>query len=295
MAYSMTGYGRGEWIENDRRVTVEIKSINNRFCDIQIRQSRVLAPLETRTREIITRRLSRGKIDVSISFEDNSESAYRVHCDLGLAKAYATALRQIGETIGSNDTVTASQISRFNDVLRVESAQIDPEAIWHLLEQALDQAINNLMAMRAREGEKLVADIRQKIALLLDRKTLVAERAPQVPVEYRQRLKERLDNLLDNQSRAFYDEQRLAAEVLVFADKCAIDEELVRLDSHLHQLDLILLESGAIGKKLDFLLQEINREINTIGSKANDLDLTQTVVDMKSELEKIREQIQNLE
>lgn len=295
MAYSMTGYGRGEWIENDRRVTVEIKSINNRFCDIQIRQSRVLAPLETRTREIITRRLSRGKIDVSISFEDNSESAYRVHCDIGLAKAYATALRQISEAVGSNDTVTASQIGRFNDVLRVESAQIDPEAIWQLLETALDQAINNLMAMRAREGEKLVADIRGKITLLLDRKALVAERAPQVPAEYRQRLKDRLDNLLDSQSRAFYDEQRLAAEVLVFADKCAIDEELVRLDSHLHQLDLILQESGAIGKKLDFLLQEINREINTIGSKANDLDLTQTVVDMKSELEKIREQIQNLE
>ncbi len=295
MAYSMTGYGRGEWIADDRRVTVEIKSINNRFCDIQVRQSRVLAPLETRTRELITRRLSRGKIDVSISFEDNSESAYRVHCDIGLARAYAVALRQVSEAIGSSENVTANQVSRFNDVLRVESAQIEPEEIWTLLERSLDLAINSLMEMRAREGDKLVADIREKVAFLLERKAIVAVRAPQVPVEYRQRLKDRIDQLLADQNRALYDEQRLAAEVLVFADKCAVDEELVRLDSHLHQLDLILNENGTIGKKLDFLLQEINREINTIGSKANDLDLTQTVVEMKSELEKIREQIQNLE
>lgn len=295
MAFSMTGYGRGEWISDDRRVTVEIKSINNRFCDIQVRQSRVLAPLETRTREWITRRLARGKIDVSISFEDNSENAYNVHCDLGLAKAYASALRQISEAIGSSENVTANQVSRFNDVLRVESTQIEPEDVWNLLERALDLAIDNLMAMRAREGEKLVADIREKVAFLLNRKLLVEKRAPQVPVEYRQRLLDRIDTLLADQNRALYDEQRLAAEVLVFADKCSVDEELVRLDSHLHQLDLILNEEGTIGKKLDFLLQEINREINTIGSKANDLDLTQTVVEMKSELEKIREQIQNLE
>lgn len=295
MAYSMTGYGRGERIENDRRVTVEIKSINNRFCDIQIRQSRVLAPLEAKTRDLITRRLARGKIDVSISFEDNSESAYRVHCDIGLARAYAAALRQIGEAIGSNDNVTANQVGRFNDVLRVESAQIEPEEIWQLLEHALDQAITNLMAMRASEGDKLVADIRDKAAVLLERKAQVAARAPLVPQEYRQRLADRVDSLLNDQARGFYDEQRLAAEVLLFADKCAIDEELVRLDSHLHQLAAILGEDGAIGKKLDFLLQEINREINTIGSKANDLELVQCVVEMKSELEKIREQIQNLE
>lgn len=295
MAYSMTGYGRGEKIENDRRVTVEIKSINNRFCDIQIRQSRVLAPLETKTRDLVTRRLARGKIDVSISFEDNSESAYRVHCDIGLAKAYAVALRQIGEAISSTDNVTANQISRFTDVLRVESAQIEPEEIWLLLESALDQAISNLVAMRAHEGDKLVADIRDKAAFLLTRKAQVALRAPLVPQEYRQRLADRVDLLLNDQARGFYDEQRLAAEVLLFADKCAIDEELVRLDSHLHQLDTILGEDGAIGKKLDFLLQEINREINTIGSKANDLELVQCVVEMKSELEKIREQIQNLE
>jgi len=295
MAYSMTGYGRGETIQDDRRVTVEIKSINNRFCDIQVRQSRVLQPLETRTRELVSRRLSRGKIDVSINFEDNSESAYQVHCDLGLAKAYAHALRQISETISSSESVSASQIARFNDVLRVESAQIDPESVWQLLEATLEQAIDNLMAMRHREGSKLVSDINAKAARLLDLMEKVAVRAPLVPAEYRQRLAERVESLLNDQSRKFYDEQRLAAEVLLFADKCAIDEELVRLDSHLNQLATILLEDGAIGKKLDFLLQEINREINTIGSKANDLELVQQVVEMKSELEKIREQIQNIE
>lgn len=295
MAYSMTGYGRGESIDNDRRIVVEIKSINNRFCDIQVRQSRVLAPLETRTRERVTQRLQRGKIDLSISFEDNSASAYRVHCDLGLAKAYAQALRQVAEGIGSNETVTASQISRFNDVLRVESSQIEPEDVWSLLEAALDQAIDRLLDMRAREGDKLCQDIRLKAANLLSLKAKVAVRSPQVPLEYRQRLTERIELLLGEQSRGIYDEQRLAAEVLLFADKCAIDEELVRLDSHLHQLDSILGEPKAIGKKLDFLIQEINREINTIGSKANDLELVQTVVEMKSELEKIREQIQNIE
>ncbi len=221
MAYSMTGYGRGERIENDRRVTVEIKSINNRFCDIQIRQSRVLAPLEAKTRDVITRRLARGKIDVSISFEDNSESAYRVHCDIGLAKAYALALRQISEAIASTDNISANQISRFNDVLRVESAQIEPEEIWQLLEVALDQAITNLMAMRASEGDKLVADIRDKAAYLLDRKAKVAARAPLVPQEYRQRLADRVDSLLNDQARGFYDEQRLAAEVaLVCRQMC---------------------------------------------------------------------------
>lgn len=295
MAYSMTGYGRGETIQDDRRVTVEIKSINNRFCDIQVRQSRVLQPLETRTRDLIGRRLSRGKIDVSINFEDNSDTAYRVHCDLGLAKAYAQALRQISESLSSTEAISTSQIARFNDVLRVESAQIEPEAIWALLEKALDQALGNLMAMREQEGGKLVADIQSKAARLLELKEKVAVRAPQVPAEYRQRLAERVDSLLNDQAKKFYDEQRLAAEVLLFADKCAIDEELVRLDSHLHQLASILAESGAIGKKLDFLLQEINREINTIGSKANDLELVQQVVEMKSELEKIREQIQNIE
>ena len=295
MAYSMTGYGRGETIQDDRRLTVEIKSINNRFCDIQVRQSRVLQPLETRTRELIGRRLSRGKIDVSINFEDNSESAYAVHCDLGLAKAYASALRQISETIASPESVSASQIARFNDVLRVESARIDPESVWQLLETTLEQAIDNLMAMRRKEGGKLVSDIKAKATRLLELKEKVAIRAPLVPAEYRQRLAERVDSLLNDQARKFYDEQRLAAEVLLFADKCAIDEELVRLDSHLHQLASILEEEGAIGKKLDFLLQEINREINTIGSKANDLELVQQVVEMKSELEKIREQIQNIE
>lgn len=295
MAYSMTGYGRGETIQDDRRVTVEIKSINNRFCDIQVRQSRVLQPLETRTRELVSRRLSRGKIDVSINFEDNSESAYSVHCDLGLAKAYAQALRQISETVTGPETLSASQIARFNDVLRVESAQIDPESVWKLLEATLEQAIDNLMAMRHNEGSKLISDIKAKAVRLLELKEKVAIRAPLVPAEYRQRLSERVESLLNDQSRKFYDEQRLAAEVLLFADKCAIDEELVRLDSHLHQLASILLEEGAIGKKLDFLLQEINREINTIGSKANDLELVQQVVEMKSELEKIREQIQNIE
>jgi uncharacterized protein (TIGR00255 family) len=295
MASSMTGFGRGESAHDERRITVEIKSVNNRFCDIQVRQPRILAALETRVREMISQRLGRGKIDVFINFEDNSEDACRVHCDLGLAKAYAAALREVAHAIDAPDSINASTISRFNDVLRVESTQVEPEAVWTLLAAALGHALDNISVMRHLEGDKLGRDILEKTAAIRQFREQVALRAPQVPAEYRQRLKQRIDELLGEQARQLFDEQRLAAEVAIYADKCAIDEELVRLGSHLDQLDMILAEDGAIGKKLDFLMQEINREINTIGSKANDLELVQCVVQMKSELEKIREQVQNIE
>lgn len=295
MAHSMTGFGRGEATEGDRRITVEIKSVNNRFCDIQIRQPRIMAALESRVREVISRRLVRGKIDVFINYEDNSAEAFRVHCDLGLSRAYAIALRDMARAIDAPDSLNAATIARFNDVLRVESAQVEPDAVWSLLNRALDLALDGIVAMRRLEGAKLTRDILVKAAAIRDLREKVAVRAPLVPAEYRQRLMLRIDELLGAQARQLYDEQRLAAEVALYADKCAIDEELVRLNSHLEQLGQIMAEDGAIGKKLDFLLQEINREINTIGSKANDLELVQCVVQMKSDLEKIREQIQNIE
>lgn len=295
MAHSMTGFGRGEAIQGDQRLTVEIKSVNNRYCDISIRQPRVLAALESRVREAITQQLARGKIDVYINFEDNSQNAYRVHCDLGLAKAYAVALREIARAIDAPDSLNAATIGRFNDVMRVESAQVEPETVWSLLQAALSQALEQIVSMRRQEGLKLSQDILEKAAVIRALRSQVLDRAPLVPAEYSQRLRQRIDELLGEQARQIFDEQRLAAEVALYADKCAIDEELVRLASHLQQLEQILAEDGPIGKKLDFLLQEFNREINTIGSKANDLVLVQHVVQMKSELEKIREQTQNIE
>lgn len=295
MATSMTGFGRGETVGANRRINVEIKTINNRYCDIQIRIPRILAELENRIREEISRQVSRGKIDVYINFEDNSPDASRVICDTGLARAYAAALREIAVAAEVPDSMNAGVISRFSDVLHVESSQVDPESVWQLLQQALQQALASLNQMRRLEGGRLAADLLQRGDCLEVLRQEVSQRAPLVVADYRLRLRTRIDELLGEQSAELFDEQRLAAEVALYADKCSIDEELVRLHSHLRQLSEILQIDEPIGKKLDFLIQEINREINTIGSKANDLELVNRVVAMKSELEKVREQIQNLE
>ena len=295
MATSMTGYGRGEASGDERRVSVEIKSINNRYCDMQIRMPRVLAALENRVREEISRQVARGKVDVFINFEDNSADACRVSCDTGLARAYAAALREIAAAAEVPEALNAGVIGRYSDVLQVEPARLDPESVWSLLQEALQSALDALGRMRRVEGERLAQDLRKRSDILKVLCSEVAERAPLVVADYRARLAARIDDLLGERAAELFDEQRLAAEVAVFADKCSIDEELVRLESHLLQLDEMIAQDEPAGKKLDFLVQEINREINTIGSKANDLEMIKRVVSLKSELEKIREQIQNLE
>ncbi len=295
MANSMTGYGRGEAVDSDRRINIEMKSINNRYCDIQIRMPRMLSALENRIREKITQQVFRGKIDVFIQFSDTSAQSSQVVCDQSLAKAYADGLREIAQAASVPEALNASAIARFPDVLKAEPASIDPESVWALVEAGLDQAVRSLVTMRQVEGDRLVSDLIARGGVLRTLREEVVERAPTVVADYRQRLLDRIAELLGDQADELFDEQRLAGEVAVFADKCNIDEELVRLESHLSQLDEILGQSGPIGKKLDFLVQEINREINTIGSKANDIQLVNRVVSMKSELEKIREQIQNLE
>lgn len=295
MAYSMTGFGRGEASLDEQKITIEIKSVNNRFCDIQIRQPRLLAALESRIREATGKCLSRGKIDLFINYEDKRADSIKVLADINLAEAYVTAFREIADSTSIPEGLNAALIGRMNDVMHVESARIDEESVWQLLDLALNQALANLLSMRRQEGQKLVDDILLKLEQLEKMLEQIALRAPTVPVEYRAKLKQRLQDLLEDQAGAFFDEQRMAAEIAVFADKCAIDEELVRLGSHFVQMKQMLEETEPIGKKLDFLMQEINREVNTIGSKANDLQLTRLVVNMKSELEKIREQVQNLE
>jgi uncharacterized protein (TIGR00255 family) len=271
MPNSMTGYGRGEYATDDRRITVEIKSINNRYCDLQIRLPRVLNPLESKARDLVTNRIARGKIEVVITYADNRAQAYQVNCDLGLARAYAQALREIAEAAGSVERPSASTISRFNDVLRVEAAQVDQEETWDLLKAAFQLALDNLTAMRLEEGGRLAADMATRIALIENERLIIAERAPEIPVLYRDRLQVRVAELLNDHNMIIVDQQRLAVEVALYADKCSIDEELLRLKSHLESFTATLLEPVPVGKKLDFLVQEINREINTIGSKANDL------------------------
>lgn len=296
MALSMTGYGRGEVLLTDRRMLVEMKSVNNRYADFQIRLPRVLSSLESSVRQYLTRQISRGKIDVFINFTNLAAQSSQIICDTNLAAEYARALQQIGETIGTAWTPDAEAVARFPDVVRTESTEVDEDEMWQqLLEPALSQALDHLMSMRQTEGERLAEDIIARLDRLHVMCQEISLRAPEVPLAWRERLMTRIESLLGDKAAELFDEQRLAAEVAVFADKSAIDEELVRLGSHLEQFALILSSDGSIGKKLDFLVQEINREINTIGSKANDLHLTTQVVEMKSELEKIREQIQNIE
>ncbi len=296
MAYSMTGYGRGEIIRQDRRIIIEMKSVNNKYGDFQIRLPRVIAVLEPRIRQTLSDSFKRGKFDVFINFTDLTPSASQVICDTGLAAEYVKALRAISETASVPDAITAAAIGRFPEVLNVETVQIDPDDIWvHLILPALKIAVHQLLSMRETEGRKMKDDITMRLDLLKQYHQKIEARAPAIPKLYRERLAARLNTLLGDQAEDLFDEQRLAAEVAIYADKCAIDEELVRLQSHIQQMHTILEQTEPIGKKLDFLVQEINREINTIGSKANDLALTQCVVETKSELEKIREQVQNLE
>lgn len=295
MSASMTGYGRGEAADTERRLIVEIRSVNNRYCDIQIRMPRILAALENRVREMVSARVARGKLDLFVNYEDRSAQSSQVRYDAGLVHAYASALRAMASQENIPDGLNAGLIARFNDVLQVEPGVVPLDEIQFLLEAALTQALDGLCQMRSLEGGRLADDICQRAQLLETMRQAAAIRAPQVVTAYRQRLTDRVQDLLGDQASNLVSEERLAAEIAMFADKCAIDEELVRLQSHLRQLQEGVVLDGPVGKKLDFLVQEINREINTIGSKANDLNLVQDVVTMKSEVEKIREQVQNLE
>lgn len=294
MAESMTGYGRADCIFDSRRYLIEIKSINNRFCDVQVRMPRALLSLEPQIRELVTSCLMRGKIDVYITIEEQGAGGTRIKTNLALAGAYSQALTDIAASTGRMDTAGADFIAKLPDVLVTEPVEWTPDAVRDSLVSALDLALTEISEMRQIEGSKLLKDILSKTAGLESMREQLVLRAPMVPVEYRARLQARMDELLADTSGIVFDEGRREAEVAIFADKCAIDEELVRLESHFVQLRNTLVSQGSIGKKLDFILQEINREINTIGSKANDITTTNLVLDMKTDLEKIREQIQNL-
>ncbi|MCQ2529553.1 MAG: YicC family protein [Saccharofermentans sp.] len=294
MASSMTGFGRGEKIFDTRRYTVELKSVNSRFCDINIRMPRLFNFADSKIRKLITDRLVRGKIDVFINFDDAESAATEVVVNEGLARAYAGALSRISEITEAENELTASRLASFQDVLTVRQKSVDEDALYEELVSCMNAAIDGMCEMRAIEGQNLVDDILGKVSQLENLRDEIATRAPGVVEDYRVRLSNRIDEILDSEKRALYDESRLAAEVTVFADKCAIDEELKRLISHYGQARKILGGEANVGKKMDFLIQEINRETNTIGSKANDIEITNRVLLMKNLIEEMREQIQNL-
>jgi uncharacterized protein (TIGR00255 family) len=293
MVRSMTGFGRGNYNESGKEFTVEIKSVNHRYIDFYIKLPRQIAYLEERVREVVSKSIFRGKVDIFISFEDRSEDSKNVMLDEALAGAYIQAVESLKDKYGLKDDISVSLVSRFPDVLRIEKTEDDEEQLWGILNKALEAAVDSLVQMREKEGNELRMSLLQKADYMENIISQITNRSPEVVIEYKQKLENRIKELLNQQT---VDENRLAMEVAIFADRCGIDEELVRLGSHLLQLrDILSIKKQPVGRKLDFLVQEINREINTIGSKSNDIVITKNVLELKSETEKIREQIQNME
>lgn len=294
MAYSMTGFGRSEKLFETRKYTAELKSVNSRYCDINIRMPKILNFTDSALRKLITDRLGRGKIDVYISFDDSESASCEVVANYSLAKEYSNAVKAIADATGRADDMTASRLSSYPDVLVARQKGVDEDTIFEEIKSTMNSAIDGMLEMRKAEGGVLCEDMLAKIAIIEELHAKVAKRSPLVVEDYKARLSQRISDILSDEQKAYFDENRLSAEVAVFADKCAIDEELKRLSSHFIQAKKILASEGQIGKKMDFLVQEFNREVNTIGSKANDIEITNSVLLMKNEVEKIREQIQNL-
>lgn len=292
MIRSMTGYGKGENTAENRKFTVEIKSVNHRYNDISIKLPRFMISLEDKIKKTIAQRISRGKTDVYINFETESEDDVSVKLNEPLAASYMEKLNFLKEKFGIDSSNTLDLVARFPEVLTVEKVEEEGDVIWETLKIALDEALDNFISMRETEGAALKKDILNKNDKIKEIVDSIKERAPFVVEEYKERLTSRLSELLEKQ---VIDEQRIAAEITVYSDRCCIDEELTRLYSHIEQLKAILESDGTIGRKLDFLVQEMNREANTTASKSNDIKITNATIELKTEIEKIREQIQNIE
>lgn len=295
MIKSMTGYGRGEYSLHNRKFTVEIKSVNHRYNDISIKLPRVMNTFEDKIRKKMGEEVSRGKTDVYISFETFSKEDIRINLNTALSDAYVDELNEIRKRYSIADPIRLDTIARFPDIITVDKSMDDQktmEEMWETLEAALLIALEQFVRMRQAEGSALKNDITTKAGLISGMVGKIKARAPLLADEYRERLRARLSEALGDPA---IDETRLLQEIAIFADKSCIDEEITRLESHIIQLEDILNERDSVGRKLDFLVQEMNREVNTIGSKSNDIEITKIVVNLKSEVEKVREQVQNIE
>lgn len=290
--YSMTGFGKGLAQADGRELTVELKSVNNRFLDIGMRLPRGLNLLEEVFRRLLSSRLSRGHVDVFVNYRNTRSDAKTVRVDYQLAEAYLQAAATVSKSCSVIDDLTVSKLLSLPDVTEIVSAQDDEAALLQLGEDAMSRAIDALLLMRLGEGDRLKLDLSSRIAHMEEMAASIEERAPMVAVEYRQKLTERIEELMGD---AEVDKSRLATEIALFADRAAIDEEIVRLKSHLVHFNELFKQEEPVGRKMDFVVQEMNRECNTIGSKANDAALTELVLLCKAEIEKLREQIQNIE
>lgn len=292
MIKSMTGFGRSEQKIDGREITVEIRSVNHRYFEFGCRVTRGYAFLEEKLKSHIQKTIARGKVDVFVSVTDSEEKQANVSVNHTLAAGYVAALKELKETYSLSGEIALSDVTRFNDIFSVHKAPEDEDAVWESVKVVLDDAVEKFVAMREREGEKMKADVLQKSGVVLSLVESVEQQSPKTVTKYRQKLEERLKEVLDGVN---IDEQRILTEAAIFADKVAVAEETVRLRSHFDQMFNMLESSEPVGRKLDFILQEMNREANTIGSKVQDAPLAHTVVEIKGELEKIREQIQNIE
>ena len=292
MVKSMTGYGRAEETVNGCTITVELRSVNNRYLDCSVRLPRSCSFAEEGIKSRVKAATSRGKVDVFVSVDSTQADSVAVKVNRPLAESYLKAFGELAESYDIQNDVTVSVLSRFPDVLTVEKLPQDQDALAADLYAALDLALADFDRMRSTEGEKLKEDLLCKLSHLEDFVTQVEARSPQTVKEYREKLLAKLQEVLNNTQ---IDESRILTEAAIFADKVAVDEETVRLRSHIAQFRDLLEQGGIVGRKIDFLIQEMNRETNTIGSKCTDLAISHVVVDMKSEIEKLREQVQNIE
>lgn len=292
MINSMTGFGRFEGQINGRTITLEIKSVNHRYMEFSCRVTRGYAFLEDKLKTYISQRVSRGKIDMFVSITEPEDTPTDVVINHNLAAGYINALKELEENYGVSSNVTAYDVGRYPDVLTVHKAPEDEDTVWADVQTAVDSALEGFMAMRKAEGERLKADVLSRAETIMQLVSEIEKRSPETLSEYQSRLREKIEELLGSKD---YDEQRIITEVAIFADKIAVDEETVRLRSHFDQLNVYLNEDKPVGRSIDFLIQEMNREANTIGSKVKDAQIAQMVVRIKNEIEKIREQIQNIE
>lgn len=289
---SMTGYGRARQMIGNKEITVELRSVNHRFLEYSSRVPRAYAYLEDKLKNLVKGSVSRGKVDVTLSVQTISGTDAQVVINHDLARSYLEALRDLAEDLQIKNDVSVSQMARFSDIFSVVKVEEDEEEMWQAVQQVAQQAVQNFVDMRRAEGEKMKQDLLNRLQTIERLVARVEELSPKTVENYTKRLYAKLQEVLQNNA---VDDQRVLTEAAVFAEKIAVAEETVRLGSHIHQFRQILSSSEPVGRKLDFLVQEFNREANTIGSKAQDLEVARIVVDLKSEIEKIREQIQNIE
>ena len=293
MIKSMTGFGRCEVAEGQRRFVVEMKGVNHRYLDVNIRMPKKLNFFETAIRSLLKQSVQRGKVDIFITYEDLSESQVSLKYNETLAGEYLKYFQQMQETFGLENDVRVSHLSRCPEVLTMEEQAVDEEELWNELKKALSGAISQFVETRSTEGENLKTDLLEKLDDMLMLTEQIEKRSPQIIAEYREKLETKVKELLEDTQ---IEESRIAAEVVMFADKICTDEEIVRLRSHIvHMKETLKSDENGIGRKLDFIAQEMNREANTILSKANDLETSNVGINLKTEIEKVREQIQNIE